>query len=477
MIELTAFGAIFLPLLTLALASRSGALAVLLPLAAVLQAPAVGIVVIGGARHGITPFNATTAAMGLALMWNLLQNPERISPLLAESNRTLWPYFFLFSAFAALLLPWLFGEILINPLLSDGDIHPARQIPNNFSLSHLAQAINSLGLLVILLYLLSHRNANRLVQQFQFGLLAAFGATILIGLFQRGAMLGAYPMAAEFWGSNPTYTQWFFTTDYGPSFGRAALPFIEPSYASAWFAAIICGAWTVAVYARNRSPLFPLIVLVLALGGLCNTLGTSGFAVVLLFGCAFLVHFVVAGCRRPPHRWRLVLCATTAALTLGAVAAMDYQNFRLPELRLLRDALEFTFEKTRDFNQNPRFLSNVRAVEIFFETYGLGAGPGGTRASSYLLALLANGGLVGITLFSIGLLKTFLGSRNLAATGDAAGLFALGGICGILLAVALAISDQNWPVLWTFVLFGVCCARISTSGPERPNDLPRNSLR
>jgi hypothetical protein len=46
-------------------------------------------------------------------------------------------------------------------------------------------------------------------------------------------------------------------------------------------------------------------------------------------------------------------------------------------------------------------LWNAQAIQIFRDTYGLGAGIGSTRVSNYVLVLLSNLGVIGLVLFVI----------------------------------------------------------------------------
>ena len=52
-----------------------------------------------------------------------------------------------------------------------------------------------------------------------------------------------------------------------------------------------------------------------------------------------------------------------------------------------------------------RSLWNSQALAVFFATYGLGAGVGSVRASSFLIALLANVGVIGTALYAMFLLS------------------------------------------------------------------------
>ncbi|MDC7785242.1 hypothetical protein PQJ75_21975 [Rhodoplanes sp. TEM] len=67
-----------------------------------------------------------------------------------------------------------------------------------------------------------------------------------------------------------------------------------------------------------------------------------------------------------------------------------------------------------------RMQWNARALESFFDTYGFGAGLGSVRASSFVVALLANCGVVGLLLFCVFLATIVLRPRRRGAAEAAA---------------------------------------------------------
>ncbi|WP_048645964.1 O-antigen ligase family protein [Nitratireductor soli] len=76
---------------------------------------------------------------------------------------------------------------------------------------------------------------------------------------------------------------------------------------------------------------------------------------------------------------------------------------------------EMLFSKLDSQSGRERFMWNAVAFQVFQDTWGLGAGLGSARASSYALVLLSNVGIVGAALFVL-----FIGSLLLQRGGKGA---------------------------------------------------------
>jgi len=78
---------------------------------------------------------------------------------------------------------------------------------------------------------------------------------------------------------------------------------------------------------------------------------------------------------------------------------------------------EILFSKLESQSGRERFMWNAVAYQVFIDTGGWGAGLGSARASSYLLVLLSNIGVLGTALFAI-----FIGSILLPRAGSENGI-------------------------------------------------------
>lgn len=457
--EVTPFGVAVFVAAGLVFSFRRAWLLALLPACAVLQSPAAVVIGVGDARLGITPFNLLVAFCGLAMLFTLrATSPRHIAGLLLSPDRRLWTLFLLLATVTAWLLPLVFAGVPVHPLFAKGDV-AMDPVPNQLSISHVAQSVNSIALLVVLGWAgtMNTARATRLIWN---GLLAALVLSTLVSFYHRGALLGHYPLAADLWGSNPSYNQ-FFTSKYGPDYGRASLPFTEPSYASVWFAAMASSALAMAIVGTGSraSRLACLGAATLALAALSNTLGTSGVAAfILALPVVLLMAYFVR--RASGRRYGSAPVWLVAATVIGAVIVcyVDYRHWRLEALAPVRAAIDFTQLKIAWAPSGPRVWSTRRALAIVIETFGFGVGPGSTRTSSYLIALLANMGIAGTGLFLLALLRQlrWLWSAAIRRDDVAAGLFA--GTVACTIGVFGGIPDQNWPILWMFLIGGTVAA-------------------
>lgn len=447
---------------------RGKALPLILPLSAVAQAPAVAVLSINGMEMGLTPFNVAAAMCGTALALGILgKNQTRWKRL---SEPVVWPWlaFLAWSILCAPVLPLIFEGVKVHPLLLQGDIRPKPEA-HALGISNIAQAINCAAVTVVIIYLLQRESGATTLRYLLMGTAAAGIVSLMVGLYQRGALLDLYPLADSFWASNPTYNQSFHSPRYGPKLGRVGLPFIEPSYASAWFAALLAGLLCAAAYTSSAGrALLLLLVAILAALGLLNTMGTTGIGAFALFSICLalmMVHLKYSEAM-PPQAWAPLLALAGIAV-LVLILLVDYTMTHSELLASTRDSIAFQIRKLpRAFEDGPRFWSNVRALQIIVETYGLGIGTGSTRASSYLLSLGANTGLIGLGLFALSVLRLL---RALTPTRDCLGsqfTYLWGSVVTILLAVSSAISDQNWPVLWLFIATALVGAQTVRSRPK-----------
>lgn len=114
---------------------------------------------------------------------------------------------------------------------------------------------------------------------------------------------------------------------------------------------------------------------------------------------------------------------------------------------------------------------NQTALQNFFDTFGMGGGLGSIRASSFVLAVLSNLGIIGILCFAMILAQIFRSRRDAPQTeaefqGRSAARFACGGIL-IAATVSGALVDLGLPF---YVFAGLACAasdgRAIAGGPE-----------
>lgn len=455
MIEATAFGALFLPALALLVVLRREWFPAAIPLSAVLQAPAPLVVSIDGARYGITPFNLVVAAAGLLLLLGYGRAPRVVLARLRGSLARPWAIYLCYAALAALLLPHLFGHVKVYPLLAYGDVQMSTA-SNTFSISHFAQAINHVGLLVLLAYLVAQPELPRVARAMAWGFALASVISLLAAGYQRVVFLGWHATDFSFWASNPSYNQWFHAPEYGPTFGRVGLPFIEPSYASVWFAGMVGGCWMLALYWRGRAVHAAALATGVALLGLLNTVGTSGLAAMAMFVPLLLARHLSLGPERSPRSNRVLALLLVVLLSAAGFALLDYVWLKTDIAAPLRSAIYFTLQKTSNLAERPRFITTLHALSVFVDSFAVGIGPGSTRTSGFLVSLLAHLGVPGLVLLGWAVWRT-LGALE-QERRDPWALFALGMVYAGGLGVLVGIADLAWPVAWAWILFAVVVA-------------------
>ncbi|WP_199275540.1 hypothetical protein [Sinorhizobium americanum] len=139
-------------------------------------------------------------------------------------------------------------------------------------------------------------------------------------------------------------------------------------------------------------------------------LSTSATA---LLGLAVVVPFLwsrsVASALGPRRAGRTAFLLGLAALT-PIVILMIISLFPATAEAVKQFLDEILFSKADSQSGRERMTWNAAAYQTFLDTSGLGAGLGSARASSYLLVLLSNVGILGTTAFCLFVAAT-LGSR------------------------------------------------------------------
>lgn len=111
---------------------------------------------------------------------------------------------------------------------------------------------------------------------------------------------------------------------------------------------------------------------------------------------------------------------------------------------------------------------NRQATEVFFDTYGIGAGVGSVRASSFLIAILANCGVLGLLLFAIFLGSVILGGRTPALSSADAAISRAAGMACIGLLVAATVSSGGVDLGLNFSMFAALATNSLQAAMARP---------
>lgn len=456
-VSVTGLGAAFLLAIAFCLLFRRLLLLPLLGLGAVMQAPAaVNITLPGVVGLGLGPYLLAAFAMTLhlAATWRS-QKMSRLRDRLGERAVRPWAVFWLLGAGSIALGPFLFvGADVYVPLDKLG----VDGVPSSlaWTANHAAQGVNVLLMAAIFLWVIQRGNERALTNGMLRMALAALGLALIVGLQQRLGWNGLVPLWAEFWASNPTYAQ-----DYDSLAGavpRVSWPFVDPSYASAFFAAMFGGFLTMFLAGqRTNAALLGLMVSLFALG---NTLGATGsLAVIVVVVLAAAVVLVVA-VRRPMLAGALAYRILLLSLAAGCVALGGFLVLRHYDLLgVFGDAMRNVLAgRSQTFLGDIRPHADLMSLKLLVETWGLGVGMGSHRGSSYLITLAANTGVLGlVTFLAANVMHFTLLTKRFIRHPDAPSAFFLGSGISVLIAVSIAIPDQNWPVYWILILGGFAC--------------------
>lgn len=452
----TAFGSVFLPLLLFVLLLTRAWVLPLLFVSAVMHSPSVLDVRLFGQVHGLTAF----FLLGCVLLVEvgLLCMRRRAIPLGTGLRREVsigWLIFLGFSIATAMVLPWLFdGVSVVSPLSKLGV--QSGTVPLHWSISNAAQIVNALVIAGAIVWVAAHAGDAAQRRRALAGVIVALVLSTLVGLQQRLGWNGHLPLWDQFWASNPTYSQ-NFRTFAGPV-PRVSWPFVEASYASAWFAAVAGGF--LAMFLAGTYRHVALFALVVALFALANTLGTTGLLGFVAFLVIALLVAVGVALRRQGAAggllYRLSLLGLVCACLALAVLLVlrHYDLLENAQLAMWNVVVGSSQTLLSDLRRD----ANILAFKLFVESFGLGVGMGSNRASSYLATLLSTTGVVGLGMFLLALRRHMAALVLVArSSGKAPPIFFLGAMSTALLAVSIAVPDQNWPVLWVLVIGGIAC--------------------
>lgn len=452
---LTTFGQLVLPLLAAVLLFERQWLLPALIVAATIQAPSIINVSFGHAAvsYGVTLFNVLALLICLSLLWHvkrLVSQRDWLSGV-AGFNMKLWLAYATIAILGAVSLPFVFADTPVY-LLIEKKTFESGVSPLHWSLSNLAQIVNILLLVGILIHVRLQANDRWLMRRIATGFVVAVLISALIGLHQRLAWHNIIPMMSDFWASNPTYAQ-SFVSFAGPV-ARVSWPFTEPAYGSVWFAAILGGCLLVFFAGkRKQSGLMGGLVAGFAL---LNTLGATGF---LALGLATLLGLILGGLfflKRPEIRWELLYRLAFLVIVIACcglalyIVLRHYGEVNTAQMALLK----LLAGDNRTFWGDIRPQSNLHALSVLQDSYGFGVGMGSNRASSYFASLFSNSGLLGGLAFLMALLHlTFTMIKSLPSRGTTDfPLFLSGALITATIAVGIAIPDQNWPAYWAIII-------------------------
>ena len=384
-----------------------------------------------------------------------------------------WPLALLASyvvvaVFGAFVLPQLFAGTPVHLLVAmyGAEVAPVPLYP---TLSNTVQAINLCLQCGVLLYMLAAVRTHGARQRLTAGVVLACILVMAVGFYEQLVSFKKLPSLIPTLANNPGYIQAPFA-HMGFELNRVGLPFSEPSYASAYMAAMAVGVAAVALLGRGWWWAWPAAFLCVA--GWINTFGSTGLvAGAVSFGVLLLCVVVIA--LQPgtnwTRRWRAsLLCALLLIVSIWGVQAFKVSTYR-PHVDSMVQFL--IIDKIKQTN-GVREKSNYRALEIVKETYGFGVGLGSNRASSFVASMVSNTGVLGLALFAA-MLCSLLWRYVQAPVLSDMQIFVAAALPAATLAMGLGIPDLNMPMYWGFIILGfVFCPGNEADDKEAGDECP-----
>lgn len=210
----------------------------------------------------------------------------------------------------------------------------------------------------------------------------------------------------------------------------------------------LCGRWPTLTGPLALASL-ALVILSTSSTGLA---GTPPLLLILYVTALKRIRF------RPTFSTAALLCAPLAVVAVILAAQLDADASRP-----IHDYLDqLIFSKSASSSGIERYSWNSFALQNFFDSYGVGVGLGTVRTSSFLVALLSNVGIPGLTFYVLFAMSAFLRQRGTPRTFPTDIRLAARNAClGMIVGHTLAgtVVDQG---LIFYVLAGLACAE-----PER----------
>lgn len=451
MVKLT----LFFALLTAALISQLTNLSGLVFISALFQAASVANIhlspadITGSSAYGITLFNSAALVAAIALLSKLVSRPNL--PLRANLRLPLS----LLVAYASIAvvggvtLPLLFEGLPVHlQIKMNGANEPP--VPLRWSLSNLAQCVNLLILLAVLLYFVLAVRTQEEKRKLITAIVVGSGIVASISLYEQAAHLFSWPSMATLLANNPGYSIAPLNWSEGSPVVRVGLPFSESSYASVFLASVTVGGFAVALLGRGRW--WAWLGSVVSGLALVNTFGATGIFAAAAGVAAVFCWACVRATKSSgsPIRTRVVV-ASLAFITVCSAGVVAYQTSPWqPQIRSMAVGLVLHKLVQQD---GVREQSNRRALEVFSESYGLGVGLGSNRASSFLASMLSNTGLAGFCLFFLMLFALAREYWRADALTDIQ-VFSISAIAASTLAMSIGVPDLNLPMYWCFIFLG-----------------------
>jgi hypothetical protein len=415
-------------------------------------AEAIGLSALGGAT--VTPPHLF---LGFLVLKVLLQHHGLSSAAadLAPNKPGGWLAFVVcYGIFVSVIAPGLFPGTLVyafSRLESGVTVRLEPLTLGNGQLTQDVYAVGSVLLFATAVVLLRKPGASRHVF---YGFMVCSALNLLFTVLDVGSYYAGNTDLLAFVRSGG-YAQLYSSSESGLK--RIVGSFPEAS-SFAGYSCILLGFWVSLWMQRYRPRLSGLFAFCTLTALLLSTSSTAYVAVFVLLTLFIGGELLAALSIKRPGRISFIAVAVPMFIFLALVAVLARPELVDAVMGMLDETV---FNKPNTASGIERFTWNSQAWQNFFDTYGIGIGIGGGRASSYPLILLSNVGLLGTIAYTIFACKIIIPLNFSPTTGSDR---AIGIACRWAFAAALISSTISAGVFELGVLPYLAAAAAAAIG-------------
>ena len=344
-----------------------------------------------------------------------------------------WLFFFIICIFSA-ILPFIFsGTSVLNPRLGiDYEIfHPSKL---HFTISNAGQIIYLCLNSILFIFCISNKifNKEKLIHR---AFIYSGWIVCFFAYYQYASKIFNIPYPDSILYSSQHYSQGFQQMLGGMQ--RVNSTFVEPSLAAGCLISYFTYYFFKSIY--KRAYIIPAVLFFFA--AIITTSSTIIAGIIVAFIALLFL-----------EKRFLMVCFFI--LVLGLMATLFYNYVDL-----------ILIHKMSSLSGIHRSLSNIFSIDVLLNTYGLGAGLGSNRPSSFLLYLLSNIGIIGtISFFCIIAIPWRIFYKNYRTLGSTKKALFIA-FNSYLFCKLVALPDLNDNFFWVFL----CLLIISSQSINETN--------
>lgn len=350
----------------------------------------VSLPAIGGSSPLIYAFFQILLIASITLKRNVWRD---ISTVFTRSPHAgLMLFFIVYVVIGAIFLPRLFAgqTSAFVPTRTDGRV---MEVPLTSVSGNIAQTVyfvlNGLTFFAISIFLIDKRNLRYIRQ----GFVVWMCLHISLGFIDlSGKIVGLGDVLSPI--RSATYAM--LTSVSEGSFWRIAGGYAEASSFGA--ATLVLLTFSFSYWRRTRDQIALMLSAALLILLLLSTSSTAylGVAIVSLPMLLSILRSSLSGKVSKPD---LILLVMALSGLLVTVAVFLYQERLFDPIWQLIDTM--IINKASSASAQERAYWNVRSIQSFYDTFGLGIGLGSSRASSWVVAVISQLGLVGAAMYAL----------------------------------------------------------------------------